>query len=41
MFVTIISAAMLGILAGFIGCMLCSKETYQEDLVEWGNLNEA
>lgn len=34
----IIAAAMLGTLAGFLACTFC-KETYNEELVAWDNLN--
>lgn len=35
MFTIILTSAAIGILAGLIACMMCSKETYQEDLVDW------
>lgn len=33
----IITAAMIGILAGFVACLFC-KDVYDEELVEWDNL---
>lgn len=38
MFTMVIAAAGIGILAGFLACLMC-KETYDSELVEWDALN--